>query len=82
MSENVTLAASLGIYVYTLKNTHVKHIEICTVYTHSAYHTHPGLKKSFFSSYERSQRLLSLRSNAEYLTINYSWKSDALIFEP
>ena len=50
--------------------------------THKHTHTHPGSGERRFSSYKRSQRLLSLRSDAEYLTINYSWISEALILEP
>lgn len=45
-------------------------------------YTHMGLEERHCGSYERSQRLLSLRSDAEYLTINYSWISEALILEP
>lgn len=44
--------------------------------------TEASTEERHFSSYEQSQRLLSLRSDAEYLTINCSWISEAFILEP
>lgn len=76
MSENSTLAVSLSdLYAHTRK---IRTRPQPCIHTY----THPGLEERRFSSYERSQRLLSLRSDAEYLTINYSWISEALIPEP
>ena len=82
MSENSTLALSLfDLYAHTHKYT----LTIIHAHTGTCTNTHTDthrLEERRFSSYEWSQRLLSLRSDAEYLTINYSWISEALILEP